>query len=164
MSKQQLGTNQTISMYVTSYGFNDNDPPSADIAYSKSEGNPTLHDVATEGSGTYDDPITFATSKDELEVGARVYVPHLRKYFIMEDDCAECDQDWQNGQRYHIDLWMGPSHSSPDSLLDCEDKITRASAPVIVNPDPGLPVETTPLFSNGQCTARLYNGDDGDGR
>jgi hypothetical protein len=26
-------------------------------------------------------------------------VVHMRKYFIMEDDCTECDNDWKNGKR-----------------------------------------------------------------
>ena len=73
---------KSIRMMVTSYGFNDNDPPSADIAYPRSEGNPTRHDRATEGKGTHDDPITFATSSDELPIGTLIYVPHVRKYFI----------------------------------------------------------------------------------
>ena len=45
------------------------------------------------GSGTYDDPISFATATDNkqnLPQCAIVYVPLLRKYFRNEDDCAEC--------------------------------------------------------------------------
>jgi len=148
---------ETINMYTTSYGWNDNSPPSADIAFPKSDGNPTLHNKATEGNGTYNDPITFATDQHEFKPGTRVYVPHLRKYFIMEDECVECDQDWKN-HKYHIDLWMGPQKSQPEPALnDCEEKITRDSAPVIVNPTQNLTVDTTPLFSDGKCTAHMYN-------
>ncbi|GDY30080.1 hypothetical protein [Gandjariella thermophila] len=47
-------------MLVTLYGARDNDPPgSSDISY------PQIHSQAG-GTGTYDDPITFATDKDEL--------------------------------------------------------------------------------------------------
>jgi len=148
---------KSIRMMVTSYGFNDNDPPSADIAYPRSEGNPTRHDRATEGKGTHDDPITFATSSDELPIGTLIYVPHVRKYFIMDDDCVPCDSDWADRQQYHVDLWMGPGHESDDSALsDCEDRITRDSAEVIVDPSPDLPVDTTPLFANDNCSARLH--------
>ncbi len=44
------------------------------------------------GSGSYEDPISFATATDNknLPQCAIVYVPLLRKYFRNEDDCAEC--------------------------------------------------------------------------
>lgn len=74
-------------MRVTSYGWNDNDPPSAEIAYPKSDGYPTKDNSATEGQGTYKDPITFATDKRDIDIGTMVYDPFLRKYFIMEDLC-----------------------------------------------------------------------------
>ena len=81
----------------------------------------------------------------------------MRKYFIMEDDCVPCDSDWADRQQYHVDLWMGPGHESDDSALsDCEDRITRDSAEVIVDPSPDLPVDTTPLFANDNCSARLH--------
>eukprot|EP01120_Amphizonella_sp_Union-15-10_P000434 TRINITY_DN1042_c0_g2_i1.p1 TRINITY_DN1042_c0_g2~~TRINITY_DN1042_c0_g2_i1.p1 ORF type:complete len:195 (-),score=43.46 TRINITY_DN1042_c0_g2_i1:36-554(-) len=147
-------------MYVTSYGYDDNDPPSAQIAYPKNAGYPTLHNLATETKGMYDDPITFASDKEELRIGIRIYVPFLRKYFIMEDDCAECDSDWESRRKYHVDLWMGPqSASNSNDLNNCEDKITRSSAQVIISPPSNLPVDTTPLFTNNQCTARIYPED-----
>jgi hypothetical protein len=33
--------------------------------------------------GTYSDPVTFATGKNELAPGAIVY--YLKKYFVMEE-------------------------------------------------------------------------------
>src|SRR5690348_16005175 len=153
-SAHAASASTTIKMYVTSYGWNDNSPPSANIAYPKSDGNPTLHNKAVEGKGTYSDPITFATDKSELAVGSRVYVPFLEKYFIMEDDCVECDGDWSNSHKYHIDLWMGPDASSNTTALNnCEDSITRNSTSVITNPATNLTVDTTPLFKNNKCTA-----------
>lgn len=141
---------KTITMYVTSYGFNDNSPPSANIAY------PVKHKKATEGKGTYSDPITFATDRSELAPGTIVYVPFLQKYFIMEDDCVECDSNWNHGHHYHIDLWMGPQHSSnANTLYACENKVTRNTS-VIVKPANNLTVDTTPLFSNNKCTAHLH--------
>jgi 3D (Asp-Asp-Asp) domain-containing protein len=141
---------QTVNVNVTSYGYNDNDDGNghfgtAVIAY------PQIHSQATEDLGTYDQPTTFATDPGEFAPGTRIYVPYLQKYFIMEDGCAECSSDWQNGV-YHVDLWMGPASSQPEPALDdCEGSITQSSD-IIVNPDPGLPVDTTPMFSNGQCT------------
>ncbi|GAB2699903.1 hypothetical protein [Kitasatospora kifunensis] len=146
----QPADSQTVSAYVTSYGYNDDGNGhygTAQIAY------PQIHQQATEGSGAYNDPSTFATDQNEFAPGTIIYVPHLQKYFIMEDGCTECSQDWQNG-KYHVDLWMGPASSQPEPALDdCEASITRDSAEIIANPDSGLPVDTTPMFSNGQCTA-----------
>lgn len=76
----------------------------------------------------------------------------------MEDDCTACDSDWKNQRKHHIDLWMGPGRYSNQNALDaCEDKITRDSTIVLVNPPSNLPVETTPLFtSDGRCTAKTF--------
>jgi hypothetical protein len=144
----------SITLNITSYGFNDNDDGNgnfgtAQIAY------PIIHSIATEGSGTADDPITFATDANEFAPGTIIYVPYLQKFFIMEDGCVECTADWQNGI-YHIDLWMGPNDvPQPEPALDdCEGSITRTDV-VYVNPDPSLydtlPVDDTPMFSDGQC-------------
>jgi len=150
------GAIQNITMLTTSYGFNDNSPPSAQISFPHSGGYPTLHNLATEGKGTYDDPITFATDQKEFGPGTRVYVVHLHKYFIMEDECEACDSDWKKG-KYHIDLWMGPQHSCPEPALDnCEAHITQSNAVVIVNPPTNLIVSTTPLFDGTKCTAVIY--------
>ena len=151
------GSGRTIKMRVTSYGWNDNDPPSAQIAYPKKAGYPTVHNAANEGQGTYDDPITFAADKRALDIGTIIYVPFLRKYFIMEDHCGSAVTAWKQGQ-YHVDLWMGPQHkSSGGKLSGCQSRITKSSADVIVNPSRNLPVDKTPLFSNDQCTAKLYD-------
>jgi hypothetical protein len=152
----QTADSQTLQVNVTSYGYNDNDNGSgsygtAVIAY------PQIHSLATEGSGSYDDPVTFATDENEFAPGTIIYVPHLQKYFIMEDGCVECTSDWNNGV-YHVDLWMGPNDGmQPEPALDdCEALVTRDNADIVVNPDPGLPVDTTPMFAGGQCTAVLH--------
>jgi hypothetical protein len=73
----------------------------------------------------------------------------------MEDGCVECSRDRQNGDR-HVDLWMGPDSTQPEPALDdCEASIT-GNFDIVVDPDPGLPVDTTPMFSGGQCTADTY--------
>lgn len=57
------------------------------------------HEIATEGKGTFDDPNTFATaardagSPAEFAPGTRIYVPEVRKYFVMEDQCYECGKE-----------------------------------------------------------------------
>ena len=70
---------ESLSVYATFYGWADNSPPGGAIAYPKSDGNPTVHETAG-GSGTYADPITFATDKAELPVGTLLYVPFIEKY------------------------------------------------------------------------------------
>jgi hypothetical protein len=148
----------TRNFLVTLYGWPDNSPPGNDIAYPASDGNPTIHDAAG-GTGTYADPITYATDKAELPIGTKVYYPYLHRYFIMEDDCVECDQDW-TGQGpdggpnlYHIDLWIGGEGGNSSDVINCEDNLTQNSASVIVNPPSDEPVDTTPLFdsSDNSC-------------
>jgi hypothetical protein len=78
------GASTTQKAYLTFYGYWDNTPPGSAIAY------PQIHKTAG-GTGTYADPITFATDKSELAPGTIIYVPRVEKYFIMEDDCEECD-------------------------------------------------------------------------
>jgi hypothetical protein len=144
------------TFYVTLYGWPDNSPPGADIAYPKSDGYPTLHNSAG-GAGTYSNPITYATDKAELAVGTKVYYPYLKKYFIMEDDCYECDQDWtghgpDGGPKYyHIDLWIGGKGGNTNKVLDCEDALTR-SGTVIVNPPSDEPVSSAPLYNSSTNT------------
>jgi hypothetical protein len=144
----------TLSVYATFYGWADNSPPGAAIAYPKSGGYPTLHETAG-GTGSYADPITFATDKAELAVGTVLYVPFIEKYAIMEDDCAECDSDWTTGRKWHIDLWMNSNgtESSP-SLVSCEDRWTRTSTSVELNPPADRAVAMNPLFDPSTNTCR----------
>lgn len=148
----------TRNFLVTLYGWPDNSPPGNAIAYPKSDGNPTLHNVAS-GVGTYSNPITYATDKSELKVGTRVYYPYLHRYFIMEDDCVECDQDWTGHgpdggpHLYHIDLWIGGKGGNAMDAIDCEDGLTMSTASgapmnsdFILNPPNNLPVSSAPLF------------------
>jgi hypothetical protein len=156
-------------VYMTNYGFNDNSCQiesqhnCATIAYPGL--GPKGHQEATEGAGTYDDPITAAaagdssgTSQNEsqggatLSAGTIIYNPMTQKYYIMEDQCAECTADYnckyddddpkgtpgdppapgacQTNQFFHIDFWMGPSVSqqAPANLIACENNTTIGDA------------------------------------
>jgi hypothetical protein len=150
------GGGRLQSTFVTSYGYNDNDDGNghfgtAVIAYPNAQ-----HAIATEGSGTFDDPVTFATDPREIAPQTIIYVPHVRKYFRMEDGCAECTTDWNSGN-WHIDLFMGPNNAlQPEpALANCEDSVTR-NAPMYIGAGPGWPVDTQKMFQNGQCTVHLY--------
>jgi len=143
----------TRNFLVTLYGWPDNSPPGNAIAYPENEGYPTIHNVAS-GTGTYSDPITYATDQAELPVGTIVYYAYLHRYFIMEDDCTECDEDW-TGQGpdggpglYHIDLWINGEGGNSNDVINCEDNLTQNSEAVIIDPPSNEPVDTTPLFNS----------------
>lgn len=152
----------TQQTFLTFYGWYDNTPPGGDIAY------PQIHSTAG-GKGTFADPITFATSSAELSPGTKVWVPRVGKYFIMEDSCQECQDDWSTqgpnggpGLR-HIDLWIGGQGGSAFNAIDCEDALTHYNddgtpvlEPVVVNPPSDEPVDSTPLFNT--TTGECYGG------
>ncbi|HLK38183.1 MAG TPA: hypothetical protein VKU41_15580 [Polyangiaceae bacterium] len=135
-----------MPVYVTFYGWEDNSPPGGAIAYPKGGGYPTRHETAG-GTGTYGDPITFATDMAEFGVGTVLYVPFIEKYVVMEDDCVQCDSDWTSSHKFHIDVWMNSNGSEdPAALNRCEDQWTRATTNVEVSPPPTRPVTAPPLF------------------
>src|SRR5262249_43160072 len=91
------GSKRTVRVQakVTWHAAADNDPPgSREIAYPKSDDYPTIHDEAG-GKGTFADPITAAV-KDTgtFPIGTRIYYPAVKKYFIVEDSCANCTSKW----------------------------------------------------------------------
>jgi hypothetical protein len=155
-------------VFMTNYGFNDN---SCQVESQHDCGNiaypglgPKQHQVATEGAGTYDDPITAAAAGSNsggsnssqggatLSPGTIIYNPLTQKYYIMEDQCAECSADYSckydddepkgtagdppasgscsTNQYIHIDFWMGPtvSQDDPTNLNNCEDNTTVGDA------------------------------------
>jgi 3D (Asp-Asp-Asp) domain-containing protein len=134
------------SVFVTFYGAADNDPPgSTEIAH------PNDRHQEAGGSGTYADPLSLAADPRAIPVGTRVYYPPLRKYFVMEDDCAQCITDWRSSRRPHIDLWTGDFQGS--ALLACENALTPDGLVAVeVNPPPGRPVDARPLFNGRGCT------------
>jgi hypothetical protein len=171
---------------MTNYGFNDNSCQvesqhnCGSIAYPGM--GPMMHQQATEGTGTYDDPITAASAADNsggtnysqggatLSPGTIIYNPLTMKYYIMEDQCAECtadyncayDDDYPKGtagdppasgscntdQYIHIDFWMGPtvSQQNPTNLEACEGNTTIGDVYEINN------------AMNGPLTAGSTNG------
>ncbi len=149
----------TEQAFITMYGWYDNTPPSATISY------PVIHQTAG-GTGTWADPITYASSTAETKAGTRIYVPRVQKYFIMEDDCSECDADWSGHgpdggpNMWHFDLWLGGKGGNAISAIECEDALTNYNPDntpklesVLVNPPSNETVSSAPLFntSNGNC-------------
>jgi hypothetical protein len=142
------------SVYMTFYGWPDNSPPGNAIAYPMNGGFPTLHDGAG-GTGTFADPITFATDKAEFPVGTLLYAPVIEKYLIMEDDCTECDSDWSGSMKWHIDVWMNSDAAANSNAVEaCEDQWTQNATTVEVGPPAGRLVTTPPLFDTTNNTCR----------
>jgi hypothetical protein len=146
-----------VQAFMTLYGWADNSPPGPDIAH------PCIHSTAG-GIGTYADPITFATDVNELGWCQIIYVPYMQRYFIHEDECSECDANWNSQHKYRFDMWAGGDASSthrPErkALMRCESTWTRANSiddpnnpTVIVDPPSTEPVTTAPIFSPpGSC-------------
>ena len=184
-------------VYITWYGYNDNSCVTEAQHGCNDIANPGLgprmHMGATAGAGTYDDPSTAAASdtKDPghvfessggatLTPGTLIYNPEVMQYFIFEDSCLECGDEYacklspddtdepspptscKARTNLHIDFWMGPSNAKqPASLLTCENDATigapfAGAGVVIVNPPSDLPVRTGALYpgnasSTGGC-------------
>jgi hypothetical protein len=193
------------NVYMTWYGFNDNScsvesQHSCNTIAFPGVG-PKKHRFAMEGKGTYSDPVTAAASANDagtgdlesaggatLKPGTIIYNPEVKKYFVMEDQCAECTSNYlckpdfstspptrapagcKIDQYKHIDFWMGPSFLQSASTLNaCEDNSTignpyRGTGTVIVNPPPNLPVNTKPLYTGtgtgGGCWTHRQVGPD----
>ncbi|CAD6590791.1 MAG: hypothetical protein ASARMPRED_005007 [Alectoria sarmentosa] len=129
---------------LTFYGWPDNSPPGSDNAFDCGRGTNADGNPIAGGSGTYDDPISFATATDNKNLPrcAIVYVPLLRKYFRNEDDCAQCLTDWDSKGEYHIDLWTGSNTAGGgQDQINCEDSLPGGSQTTILDPPNSLPVD-----------------------
>jgi Raf kinase inhibitor-like YbhB/YbcL family protein len=144
-----------LTVYFTLYGWPDNSPPGNGISY------PGVHQTAG-GTGTYDDPVTFATDRAEEAPGTRIYVPVFLKYAIMEDGCSECNTAWNTNKQYRFDFWLDSNASSDSNkVLECELNWTQNQTTVEINPPVGRPVDPTPLFdttTNTCATTRVLGG------
>lgn len=155
-SSNVVASPSTIMAWATYYGWYDNTPPGCATSYSG----------CARGTGTYGDPITFASDKREFPVGTILYYPTLEKYLVMGDDCQECDQDWSGhgpdgGPHFrHLDIWTGGKGGNEFAAINCEDALTQSSpkgTPMttgfIVNPPQDEPVSHEPVLNarTGHC-------------
>ncbi len=133
--------------FITGYTIHDNDPAgSKAIAYSSAWEARAVHAEAG-GTGTYTDPITLAAQVGDYTPGTRFYLPHVKRYFILEDTCAACGQkpEW-------IDMWIGGELSdSPAATTRCAEALTGHHE-FEVHPPAGRPVVTGPLFDSATDT------------
>jgi hypothetical protein len=158
------------TVYTTAYTWYDNTPAgSATISH------PVLHKTAG-GTGTYGDPITIAvghslaTGKDVLDfpAGTRIYLPDVRRYFIVEDTCGDgrhpengpCHQganaDGTNSTLW-IDMWIGGQSMSATRADSCASKVTNVRTAVF-NPASNYVVAPgAGVIHNGICDAGYGN-------
>jgi hypothetical protein len=152
--------------YTTAYTWHDNTPVgSAAISH------PVLHQSAG-GTGTYADPITIAvghslaTGEDVLDfpAGTRIYLPDVRRYFIVEDTCGDgndpqggpCHQGVNAGgtnSTIWIDMWIGGESMSADGADECASKVTDVKTAVF-NPASNYAVAPgAGVIHDGKCDA-----------
>lgn len=142
---------RAVEAYITYYGWYDNTPPGCATAYSGCAG----------GTGTYRNPITFASYRKEFPLHAIVYYPTVEKYFVMGDECQECQADWTGKgpdggpHLHHLDLWLGGEKGNEFDVINCEDGLTQGMpngrpllTPLILDPPSDLPVSSEPLFDS----------------
>jgi len=156
--------------YTTAYTWFDNTPVgSATISH------PVLHKTAG-GTGTYADPITIAvghslaTGKDILDfpAGTRVYLPDVRRYFIVEDTCGD-GNDPENGPCHEgtnangtnstvwIDMWIGGQSMDSDGADNCASRVTNIRTAVF-NPASNYAVAPgAGVIHDGKCDAGYGN-------
>jgi hypothetical protein len=136
---------EVVSSYVTFYGFDDNDDGNPIHLGTDVISRAAVHSRANEDLGTYERPGTLATDANFLTPGTKVYVPALERYYVMEDTCVQCTEDWSQGKP-HVDLYV--SGTGPE-LAACEDRLTMESTKIIIDPPPNLPVKSGSACNNG---------------
>lgn len=155
-------------VFTTGYSWFDNTPAGSALI-----SHPRRHQRAG-GLGTYEDPITLAVGHSrasgrhvlDLPAGTRVYVAHVRRYFIVEDTCGDGPRPQDGpchdlseapaGARLWLDLYVGGGEGDRrEDVQACARTITSAASSlhtVVIDPGPGRPVVTGPLFGEDGCT------------
>jgi 3D (Asp-Asp-Asp) domain-containing protein len=170
-----VGERVLTRVYTTGYTWFDNTPPGSALI-----SHPRVHRRAG-GTGTYDDPITLAVGHSlasgtdvlDLPAGTRVYVPHVRRYFVVEDTCGDgaapqrhgCHDlsDAPDGTSLWIDLYVGGDRGSDRTdVQQCAGRVTDGDTSlhtIVLHPGRDHPVAAHPLFHDGECTD-LFPADD----
>ncbi|MBT1004084.1 hypothetical protein KIH31_15970 [Paenarthrobacter sp. DKR-5] len=160
--------------YTTAYTWFDNTPAGSAVI-----SNPVLHRTAG-GTGTYADPVTIAVGhsiingRDILDypAGTRLYLPDVRRYFIVEDTCGDglhpqygpCHAGVNadgSGSTIWLDLWIGGQSGTAGSADDCASTVTDGDGQlhtVVFNPAANYAVAAgSGVFHNGRCDAGYGN-------
>jgi hypothetical protein len=143
---------EVVSSYVTFYGFDDNDDGNSTHLRTGIISHAAIHGFANEDLGTYERPGTLATDINFVSPGTKIYVPALKRYYVMEDTCVECSEDWRRSKP-HVDLYV--SGTGPE-LAACEDRLTMERTKIIIDPPPDLTVRAG---SACESSGRVDKGD-----
>ncbi|MET4096757.1 hypothetical protein [Arthrobacter sp. UYCu712] len=149
--------------YTTAYTWFDNTPVgSLDISH------PMVHKTAG-GAGTYEDPVTIAvghsleTGSDVLDfpAGTRIYLPDVRRYFVVEDTCGDgptpeegpCHSgaDEHGNASIWLDMWIGGEGESASFAKECTQDVTGVRTAVF---NPADNYEVAPgygVMHDGEC-------------
>jgi hypothetical protein len=156
-------------VYVTAYTWFDNTPVG-----SPTISNPKLHKTAG-GSGTYDDPVTIAvghsleSGTDVLDYppGLRIYIPDVRRYFIVEDTCGDGDAPEEGpchtgaeefgDASVWLDMWIGGEDESADFTRRCTRKVTGVRTAVFDPPDNYVVAAGNGVMHDGECDSGYGN-------
>jgi 3D (Asp-Asp-Asp) domain-containing protein len=155
--------------YVTAYTWFDNTPEgSPDISH------PVLHKKAG-GTGTYEDPVTISvghslkTGDDVLvfPAGTRIYLPDVRRYFIVEDTCGDGptpeDGPCHSGADEHgdasiwIDIWIGGEGENASFAQRCTQQVTGVRTAVFDPADNYIVASGGGVMHDGECDTGYGN-------
>lgn len=155
--------------YITAYTWFDNTPEG-----SPSISNPVLHKQAG-GTGTYADPVTIAvghslaTGQDVLDfpAGTRIYLPDVRRYFIVEDTCGDgpTPEDGpchdmggrHRGASSWLDIWIGGEGQSASFVKSCTNQVTGVRAAVFHPADNYVVAPGKGVIHDGKCDSGYGN-------
>jgi hypothetical protein len=169
-SSRAAGETLITNTFITAYTWQDNTPPgSPEIS------NPVLHAQAG-GTGTYEDPVTIAvghsraTGQDVLDLpaGTRIYLPDVRRYFIVEDTCGDgpapengpCHTGAreQGNASLWIDMWIGGGGENASFVNACTRAVTGVRSGLL-NPAPNYAVAPgAGVIHDGKCDSGYGNG------
>ncbi|WP_147294383.1 hypothetical protein [Arthrobacter sp. RT-1] len=156
-------------VYITAYTWFDNTPPGSPII-----SHPVLHKTAG-GTGTYEDPVTIAvghskeTGKDVLDYppGTRIYLPNVRRYFIVEDTCGDGDapeegpchtgaEEFGNASIW-LDIWIGGEDEGAEFARRCTREVTGVQTAVFDPADNYMVAAGDGVIHDGECDSGYGN-------
>lgn len=168
-SCRATGEKVESNVFVTAYTWYDNTPPG-----SQTISHPILHGEAG-GIGTYEDPVTIAvghskaTGEDILDIpaGTRIYLPDVRRYFIVEDTCGDgpapengpchIGADQHGGDSMWIDMWIGGEEESASFVRTCTRTVTGVFAAVFNPADNYVVAPGSGVIHDGKCDSGYGN-------
>ena len=136
---------ESMTAFVTGYTYYDNTP-----ARSGTVSHPQIHRTAG-GRGTHADPITLAVGHSkatghsvlDFPAGTRFYLPHVERYFIVEDTCGDgprpetiaCHTGFEAPATAWVDIWVDGRGLGRAKADACARSITGIHE-IIRNPGP----------------------------